>query len=588
MKLGADKKSLISLIKRNKFSTFVCYGAVTLAVICSALLPVIVGQLFGVLDGSTQSRKLVVLLILLFSLSLLHSIFIHSGARLHPKYFLKMAFEYKKITFEKAWEYDYGDFVEKPSGKVASCVNQLYIYFYQALENIYFQLFYVVITMTVFLFTLTFLIWQNAVYFIVFTIAAYWLQQTLLKRITKNNEKLADRTAMTQGKVFDSFSNFVNVFSFNQRSKETAKMDEINSSLFSIHKETETVIRDYYGIASIFLRTVLWGPILWFNYVQYSNGNISAATFGTTIAILANYSEIYFPLTEFVADYSRLSSSFKQNYTYLFGDRNVVEEYYAEPDSKTDGGLTPVTFESHLELKNLNFAYPDRPDEFVLKNINITLHKNEKIGIVGKSGGGKSTLVKLLLGFYSQTNGEILLDGKPMPTDELSNLFSYIPQDTSLFQDTIEYNIAYGTKTDITDEMLLEASVKAHADDFVSELSDSYQTLVGERGIKLSMGQRQRIAIARAMLKNTDFLILDEATSALDSHTEKKIQDAIENLWEEKTVIAIAHRLSTINNVDKILVVDNGEIVEVGSKEELLAKNGAFKELWDQQKKGMI
>lgn len=275
----------------------------------------------------------------------------------------------------------------------------------------------------------------------------------------------------------------------------------------------------------------------------------------------------------------------------MFGDRNIVEEYYAEEngkkaDAESTSTVSPTTFESQLELKNLNFAYPDRPDEFVLKDINITLHKNEKIGIVGKYGGGKSTLVKLLLGFYSQTNGQILLDGKEIATDHLSSLFSYIPQDTSLFQDTIEYNIAYGTKTDITDEMLLEASVKAHADDFVSTLPAAYQTLVGERGIKLSMGQRQKIAIARAMLKNTEFLILDEATSALDSHTEKKIQDAIENLWEEKTVIAIAHRLSTINNVDKILVVDNGEIVEVGSKEELLAKNGAFKELWDQQKKG--
>ena len=208
--------------------------------------------------------------------------------------------------------------------------------------------------------------------------------------------------------------------------------------------------------------------------------------------------------------------------------------------------------------------------------------------MVGKSGGGKSTLVKLLLGFYDYPEGTILIDGKPVNKEGLSSINSYVPQDTSLFQQTIKYNIAYAVDGFVSDAEIITAAKKAHAHKFIEKLKDGYDTLVGERGIKLSLGQRQRIAIARAFLKNSDLLILDEATSALDSKTEAEIQKALEDLWKDKTVIAIAHRLSTLNNVDRIVVIDNGQIAEVGTKEELLKLGGKFAELWKHQKDGLI
>jgi ATP-binding cassette subfamily B protein len=197
-------------------------------------------------------------------------------------------------------------------------------------------------------------------------------------------------------------------------------------------------------------------------------------------------------------------------------------------------------------------------------------------------------VAKLLLGFYDYNDGAIQIDGKNVSQDELGLINSYVPQDTTLFQQSIAYNIAYAKEGKATKEEIVKAAKKAHAHEFIDSLPDKYETLVGERGIKLSLGQRQRIAIARAFLKHSDLLILDEATSALDSKTEKLVQDSLEELWKEKTVIAIAHRLSTLNNVDRIIVMDQGRIVEQGTKIKLLSLGGIFAELWHHQKNGLL
>ncbi|WP_406843602.1 ABC transporter ATP-binding protein [Flavobacterium soyae] len=235
-----------------------------------------------------------------------------------------------------------------------------------------------------------------------------------------------------------------------------------------------------------------------------------------------------------------------------------------------------------VSFRNVAFSYPSRKEVQVLKDVNFSAEFGQKIAIVGPSGAGKSTISSLLLRFYDITSGEILVDGKNIYDYDLENLrgnMSIVPQDVILFGGTIRENIAYG-KPNATDEEILLAAKQANAFNFVDGFPEKFETLVGERGVKLSGGQRQRIAIARALLKNPSILILDEATSSLDSESEKLVQEALEVLMEGRTSIIIAHRLSTIRNADKILVLDNGEISEEGTHQELInLENGIYKNL---------
>lgn len=241
-----------------------------------------------------------------------------------------------------------------------------------------------------------------------------------------------------------------------------------------------------------------------------------------------------------------------------------------------------------IELDNVTFRYDDT---YVFKKFNLTIDHGEKVGIVGRSGAGKSTLVALLLRHFDVQDGSIKLDGhnlKAITLESLRKAIAFVPQDTSLFHRSIFENIQY-SKPRATSKEVQKAAKMALADEFIENLPNTYDTIVGERGVKLSGGQRQRVAIARAFLKDAPILILDEATSALDSESEQAIQTSLDRLMKNRTVIAIAHRLSTLRKMDRILIIENGEIVEDGSPEQLLHKDsGVFKKLWDHQVSGFI
>jgi ATP-binding cassette subfamily B protein len=242
-----------------------------------------------------------------------------------------------------------------------------------------------------------------------------------------------------------------------------------------------------------------------------------------------------------------------------------------------------------IKLDKISFTYPK--GEHVFEKFNLQIPAGQSIGIVGKSGSGKTTLTKLLLRFYDISDGEILIDNQDISKVKRNDLrlkMAYIPQETILFHRSIYENIAYGNLEASEEEVIL-ASKAAYVDEFVQNLEQKYETEVGERGIKLSGGQRQRIGIARAMLrKNAPLLILDEATSSLDSMSEHYIQKSFKELSKDRTTIVIAHRLSTIQQLDRIIVMDKGKIVEDGSHDELIAKNGHYAELWNSQVNGFI
>lgn len=242
----------------------------------------------------------------------------------------------------------------------------------------------------------------------------------------------------------------------------------------------------------------------------------------------------------------------------------------------------------NISFENVTFEYKDGKDVF--KKFNLEIPAGQKVGFVGHSGSGKTTVTNLLLRFEDVQKGVIKIDGQDIRNitqDDLRKNISYVPQEPALFHRSLKENISYG-KSNAKEKEIMTASKKAHADEFIKEFKEGYETLVGERGVKLSGGQRQRVAIARVMLKDAPILVLDEATSSLDSISENLIQSAFDEAMKGRTTLVIAHRLSTIQKMDRIVVLDKGKIVEDGTHTELLAKNGYYQKLWQAQKGGMI
>ena len=240
------------------------------------------------------------------------------------------------------------------------------------------------------------------------------------------------------------------------------------------------------------------------------------------------------------------------------------------------------TFTDKIEFKNLSFKYQT---DWVLKDINLVVPKGQTVALVGQSGSGKSTLVDLLPRYYDPVKGEVMIDGvniKKYTRHDLRSLMGNVNQEAILFNDTFYNNIAFGVET-ATLEQVIEAAKIANAHDFIMATENGYETNIGDRGSKLSGGQRQRVSIARAILKNPPILILDEATSALDTESEKMVQEALENLMLNRTTLVVAHRLSTIKRADEICVLHEGEIVERGKHDDLIALEGYYKRLCDMQ-----
>jgi len=247
--------------------------------------------------------------------------------------------------------------------------------------------------------------------------------------------------------------------------------------------------------------------------------------------------------------------------------------------------LAKTSFDREITLENVSFKYED---ELVLKKFNLVVRKGTTVALVGQSGSGKSTIANLVTRFYDVNDGRVAIDGvdiKDLTKNSLRNLMGLVTQDSILFNDTVRNNISLG-KENATGEEITEAARIANAHEFIMELPEGYDTNIGDSGNKLSGGQKQRLSIARAVLKNPPIMILDEATSALDTESERLVQDALEKMMRNRTSIVIAHRLSTIQNADTIVVLQKGEIVEQGSHDELLVKEGAYNKLVEMQSLG--
>ncbi|MDA0707531.1 MAG: ATP-binding cassette domain-containing protein, partial [Proteobacteria bacterium] len=300
-------------------------------------------------------------------------------------------------------------------------------------------------------------------------------------------------------------------------------------------------------------------------------------TIGDFVLINALLIQIYIPLNFLGFVYREIKQALvdmEKMFILIAKDPEIKdkEDAYA---LKVNGG--------NIEFENVCFHYS--PNRQILKNISFTVSSGTTTAIVGSSGAGKSTISRILFRFYDITSGSVKIDGQDIRDIQQSSLrqeIGVVPQDTVLFNDSIKYNIAYGNH-DASDEEIYSAAKLAKIHDFILTLPDGYESEVGERGLKLSGGEKQRVAIARTILKNPSILLLDEATSALDSHTERDIQKSLEKISEHRTTLVIAHRLSTIINANEILVLHNGEIVERGGHTALLDKKGKYYQMWQKQ-----
>lgn len=395
------------------------------------------------------------------------------------------------------------------------------------------------------------------------------------KKIRKYGRERQDTTGKVTAFTQETLSGIFVIKAFNNTDFVIDKYKDLTKEEFEQAYKTTKIKAKVSPINEVITTFMVLLVVLYGGYQILVTKKITS---GDLISFVTALGLMHQPLKRLISKNNDLQDSLPS------ADR-VVEIF--DENIETDVFGEAVEFDEkiqNIKFENVNYKYDDS-NEYVLKNVNLDVKAGEIVAFVGKSGSGKTTLVNLLARFFNTDEGSVTVNGvniKNIPLGIYRNKFAIVPQETFLFGGTIKENISFGKE--VTDEEIITAAKMANAYNFIQEdLPNKFETEVGERGALLSGGQKQRIAIARALIKNPEIMILDEATSALDSESEKLVQDALDSLMEGRTTFVIAHRLSTIVRADKIVVMDNGEIKEIGTHSELIAMNGIYKNLYDIQ-----
>ena len=416
--------------------------------------------------------------------------------------------------------------------------------------------------------------WQIAAATFVMVVAYVWFTFAITRwRIQfRRDMNQSDQDANT--KAVDSLLNYETVKYFNNEGHETRRFDK------SMEKYSRASIQAQLSLSILntgqaFIMAVGLGIVMWLTAVGISHGHFSVGLFVAANAILI---QLYVPLN--------LLGTVYREITQAMVDMDAMFKLLHQPQEVTDkpGAKPLVVTGGEIKFDNVVFAY--EPARIVLKGVSFTVPAGKTVAVVGPSGAGKSTISRILYRFYDIKSGSVTIDGQDIRDVTQSSLrekIGIVPQDTVLFNDTVKYNIAYG-RIGATESEIKDAARYAQIDPFIRELPLGYESMVGERGLKLSGGEKQRVAIARTILKNPPILLLDEATSALDTGTEREIQGSLQEISRNRTSLVIAHRLSTVVDADEILVLDHGEIIERGRHSQLLALNGHYASMWNKQK----
>lgn len=392
----------------------------------------------------------------------------------------------------------------------------------------------------------------------------------LISVISKRFRKLSRQIQLAMGNITTSTEQMLRghreVLMFGGQSVEEKRFDSVSNNVR--HQNMKLVVADAVGTPLVqFIASIALALVLYLSTVDGIKESLSAGTFTTVITALMMLLKPLKSLTQVNVQFQRGISACQS----LF-------ELIDLPLEKDDGTRSLDKAQGKIVFDNVTFTYPTK-DAPALRNVSFTVEPGKTVALVGRSGSGKSTIASLLTRFYDIDNGSILLDGHDLREYRLTDLrkqFALVSQNVHLFNDTVANNIAYAATEKYTREQIVQAAKLANADEFIVKMPNGYDTVIGENGANLSGGQRQRLAIARALLRDMPILLLDEATSALDTESERKIQSALESLTQNRTTLVIAHRLSTIEHADEILVVDDGQIIERGTHEELLQLGGAY------------
>lgn len=485
----------------------------------------------------------------------------------------------RQNSFDYMLNHSYSFFTNNFSGSLVQRINRFARAFESITDSVAFSIMPLIITVLGSLIVTWFVapIISVALMFWVITFTTFNLIYSRWK--LKYDIAVAEADSRTTGYLSDSITNNNSISLFTGLPYESGVFKEI--TIDQAKKQNFSwILGDIVDAMQTLLIAIVEFVIFYFAIKYWDKGLITIGTFVLAQTYIIGLAQQLWGLNRFI----------RKIYEGFADAREMVDILETPYEIKDVPGAKEIKVNNgEITFKNVGFNFNQTRN--VITDLNLTIKPREKVALIGPSGAGKTTFIRLILRLYNLTSGQILIDDQDISKvtqDSLRENISLVPQDPILFHRSLMENIRYGRR-DATDEEVLQASKLAYCDEFIDVLPAKYNTLVGERGIKLSGGERQRVAIARAILKKAPILILDEATSSLDSHSEKLIQDALDNLMKNCTTIVIAHRLSTIRKMDRIIVMENGKIIEEGTHAELANKgSGLYKDLWELQAGGFI
>ncbi|HET6747003.1 MAG TPA: ABC transporter ATP-binding protein [Candidatus Saccharimonadales bacterium] len=579
------QKQIIALFWRGAMrypfrTCFALLGTVLTPFVGSFVGPYIISRLLEQLQTGTLTLEAAWPLILLYTIVEIYGQLLGWRINLFFTWTMETAAQrdlYRKI-FTALTQQSLTFHADRFGGALVSQTTKLVGAFERFWDTIFFQIMPSLTSVLSATIILSFIFWQYALFLaglaIIFVIAVIIGSRYMFAR-TKAE---AQASTATNAYVADAVTNVMTIKSHGYETEELEKLTE----------RAETWREKSLAMMSAFLKTSsIYSSI---NTLLNITALVAAiwASEHHIISIGTVYLAVTYTFT--VARQLWEMNSIMRNYNRLMGDaHDMTEILQLVPDVTDTSDTTLSVTKGEIVFDRVTFTHGGAQDT-LFDNFNMRIKPGQRVGLVGHSGSGKTTLTRLLLRFSNLDSGAITIDGQDIAKITQSSLrksIAYVPQEPLLFHRSLRENIAYG-KPDATDEEIRNAAKQANAEEFIDKLPDGLDTMVGERGVKLSGGQRQRIVIARAILKNAPILVLDEATSALDSESEKLIQEALAKLMKNRTSIVVAHRLSTIAKLDRILVLENGKIVEDGSHSELLKQKGTYAKLWSHQSGGFI
>ncbi|KAB0287983.1 ABC transporter ATP-binding protein [Vibrio fortis] len=469
------------------------------------------------------------------------------------------------------------------AGRVATKVMQTSLAVRETVTKMVDVFVYVTVYFTAMLFMLAESDWRLMAPMLIWLFVYVGIQLHFVPKLKDVSSEQADARSLMTGRIVDSYTNIATVKLFSHSKRETEYAEEgMEGFLDTVYRQMRLVTG--FNVWVEFANYLLVFAIAGISIYLWLDDAITVGAIAIAVSLALRING----MSKWIM--WEIGGLFENLGTVIDGMKTLAKPIAIEDKPNAEPLQVP---QGGIHFDNVSFNYGE--NKGVINNLNLNIKPGEKVGLVGRSGAGKSTLVNLLLRFHDVEKGRILIDGQEIAEvtqDSLRSNIGMVTQDTSLLHRSIKDNILYG-RPDATDEELYAATKQAHAHEFIETLTDpfgnlGYDAQVGERGVKLSGGQRQRIAISRVLLKNAPLLVLDEATSALDSEVEAAIQESLIELMEGKTVIAIAHRLSTIAAMDRLIVLDQGNIVEEGTHQELISQDGIYAQLWNHQTGGFI